>query len=218
MTWEPTHDLKSIFYMRTVNQHLRNWGSYPEYFLSEVKYCQCDTCKEWFTEAGIQQLENRFNKNRCYYCFTDKYFTEAARGNIYNHTRVERYKHPQWLVELIAIYLKTRWVLLQKNDNWKTQSWFKFKIKTTKMITSVTNSAEMREALNENLYGLLTGKRKPLVVKEVNNTLGKMLSDVKMEMMQNALSGSRATISWYDRNINSTKRLPAANGKALKTA
>ena len=41
------------------------------------------------------------------------------------------------------------------------------------MITTVTNSFDMRKALNENLHGLLSGKRKPLIVKEVNNTLGK---------------------------------------------
>ena len=69
------------------------------------------------------------------------------------------------------------------------------------MITSVTNSFDMRKALNENLHGLLTGKRKPLIVKEVNNTLGKMLTDVKMEMMQNALAGRTNTISWFDRNV-----------------
>lgn len=66
------------------------------------------------------------------------------------------------------------------------------------MITKVTNSSEMREALNENLYGLLTGKRKPLIVKEVNNTLGKILGDVKMEMMQNAMCGVRDRITWFD--------------------
>lgn len=69
------------------------------------------------------------------------------------------------------------------------------------MITTVTNSFDMRKALNENLHGLLTGKRKPLIVKEVNNTLGKMLSDVKMEMMQNMLSGNRQQIAWFDKNI-----------------
>lgn len=69
------------------------------------------------------------------------------------------------------------------------------------MITTVTNSFDMRQALNENLHGLLTGKRKPLIVKEVNNTLGKMLTDVKMEMMQNMLSGSKKQIHWFDRNI-----------------
>ena len=68
------------------------------------------------------------------------------------------------------------------------------------MITTVTTSFDMRKALNENLHGLLTGKRKPLIVKEVNNTLGKILSDVKMEMMQNALSGNRNVITWYEAN------------------
>ena len=75
------------------------------------------------------------------------------------------------------------------------------------MITDVNNSFDMRKALNENLNGLLTGKRKPLIVKEVNNTLGKLLNDVKMEMMQNALSGNRSTISWFDKNINTQKQI-----------
>lgn len=69
------------------------------------------------------------------------------------------------------------------------------------MITTVTNSADMRAALNENLHGLLSGKRKPLIVKEVNNTLGKMLSDVKMEMMQSMMEGNKNRIPWFDRNI-----------------
>lgn len=72
------------------------------------------------------------------------------------------------------------------------------------MLTTVTNSFEMRQALNENLHGLLTGKRKPLIVKEVNNTLGKMLSDVKMEMMQRMLEGDRKGIAWFDRNATKT--------------
>lgn len=76
------------------------------------------------------------------------------------------------------------------------------------MITSVTCSKDMRQALNENLHGLLTGKREPLIVKEVNNTLGKMLCDVKMEMMQNMLSGNRNAIPWFDNNIKAIK-----NGK-----
>ena len=78
------------------------------------------------------------------------------------------------------------------------------------MITKVNNSTDMREALNENLYGLLTGKRKPLIVKEVNNTLGKILCDVKMEMMQNALSGNRDVTSWFD------SRVTISNKKELK--
>jgi len=75
------------------------------------------------------------------------------------------------------------------------------------MLTQVNCSSEMRQALNENLHGLLTGKRKVLVVKEVNNTLGKLLADVKMEMLQNAMMGNRVSVSWYDRNINTRKQL-----------
>jgi len=80
------------------------------------------------------------------------------------------------------------------------------------MLTTVTCSQEFRQALNENLHALLTGKRKPLMVKEVNNTLGKMITDVKMEMMQNALTGNRTVIPWYDRNIIS---LPASKPKMI---
>ena len=82
------------------------------------------------------------------------------------------------------------------------------------MITTVTCSFEMRQALNENLHGLLTGKRKPLLVKEVNNTLGKMLSDVKMEMMQNAMMGVRDSIPWFDRNL-SLNRKALSNQKRI---
>lgn len=80
------------------------------------------------------------------------------------------------------------------------------------MITTVTCSQEYRQALNENLNALLTGKRKPLIVKEVNNTLGKLITDVKMEMMQNALTGNRSIIPWYNKNIIS---LPAHKPKPM---
>ena len=83
------------------------------------------------------------------------------------------------------------------------------------MTTTVTCSQDMRKALNENLHALLTGKRKPLIVKEVNNTLGKILSDVKMEMMQNALCGVTTRISWFDRNIVSDKALQNGHQKQI---
>lgn len=83
------------------------------------------------------------------------------------------------------------------------------------MITNVTNSTEMRLALNENLHGLLTGKRKPLIVKEVNNTLGKLQNDVKMEIMVIAISGVKHNIAWFDSvpKIGSAKQLD--NKKAV---
>lgn len=67
------------------------------------------------------------------------------------------------------------------------------------MITKVENSADMRKALNENLEALLTGKRRLLLAKEVNNTLGKMLTDVKMELLQNQMSGDSNKVSWFKR-------------------
>lgn len=82
------------------------------------------------------------------------------------------------------------------------------------MTTAITCSKDMRQALNENLHGLLTGKRKPLIVKEVNNTLGKLLNDVKMELMYKALSGDRTPVSWFDRNM--TKQLHGSNNGAIK--
>lgn len=73
-----------------------------------------------------------------------------------------------------------------------------------KVTTTINNSQDMRKALNENLHGLLVGTRKPPIVKEVNNTLGKMLSDVKMEMMQNALVNNNVVISWFGESNKAT--------------
>lgn len=72
--------------------------------------------------------------------------------------------------------------------------------------SQVTNSTEMRQALNENLHALLTKKRKLPVVKEVNNTLGKILLDVRMELMQNALTGERNSISWFNQTAKSIEK------------
>jgi hypothetical protein len=84
------------------------------------------------------------------------------------------------------------------------------------MITTVTCSSDMRAALNENLHGLLTGKRKPDMVKEVNNTLGKMLFDVKMELMQKSLSGDRNPVHWFDKTIKpSTSKITNGRQKNL---
>lgn len=82
------------------------------------------------------------------------------------------------------------------------------------MTTTVTCSHDMRKALNENLHSLLTKKRSIATVKEVNNTLGKIQADVKMELIQNSLSGNRSIISWFDRNI--TKQIEMNGNKKLK--
>lgn len=69
------------------------------------------------------------------------------------------------------------------------------------MITKIKDSEDYRQALNENLEGLLTGKRKPLIVKEVNNTIGKLYTDVKGELMQRSLCGDRGIATWYERRL-----------------
>lgn len=66
------------------------------------------------------------------------------------------------------------------------------------MQTTVKNSTELRIALNENLEGLLTGSRKAMLVKEVNNTIGKLLFDVKMELQLHQMLGSKFVPSWFD--------------------
>jgi len=74
----------------------------------------------------------------------------------------------------------------------------------------------MRAALNENLHGLLKGTRKPAMVKEVNNTLGKMLFDVKMELMQKTLSGDRTPVYWFDKSIKpSPSKISGAKQKQI---
>lgn len=92
------------------------------------------------------------------------------------------------------------------------------------MITQINNSSDCRKAINENIYGLLTGKRKPLIVKEMNNSIGKLLTDVKLEAFTRFHSGDKNLISWFndikqienndDFEKESYKKL--ANRKAIK--
>lgn len=65
------------------------------------------------------------------------------------------------------------------------------------MITRIHNSDDCRKAINENIEGLLTGKRKPLIVKEMNNSIGKLLTDVKLEVFTRFNSGDKKMISWF---------------------
>lgn len=65
------------------------------------------------------------------------------------------------------------------------------------MITKIKNSTDAINALNENLEGLLTGKRKLLMAKEVNNTVGKVTNIVKMELMQKMVTGDKTPLAWF---------------------
>jgi len=66
------------------------------------------------------------------------------------------------------------------------------------MKTKIDTPADCEQVLNENLEGLLTGKRKIQVVKEVNNTVGKLLDIKRLEALSKTISGDRTGLSWFD--------------------
>lgn len=129
----------------------------------------------------------------CKYCSHETYFRNTAICYILNIYDLRAGEYSDGLLEIEIIRAKTRYALRGNETKY-------IKYKTETMITQVNNSIELRQALNENLHALLTKKRKLLVAKEVNNTLGKFLIDVKMEIMQNAMTGNKETISWFEDN------------------
>ena len=90
---------------------------------------------------------------------TERYFTDIARSYIHYFYKINCDNRPEVLLEIETIRAKTRFVLRTGEIDF-------INYKKGEMITNVTNSAEMRLALNENLHGLLTKKRKLLLVKE----------------------------------------------------
>lgn len=129
--------------------------------------------------------------NLCRYCSHDRSFKNLAICYILNIYKLRSGEYSDELLEIETIKAKLRWAVSGKDSKYIT-------FKNVNMITQVNNSTELRQALNENLHALITKKRKLLVAKEVNNTLGKIQMDVKMELMQNALTGEKKTISWFD--------------------
>lgn len=65
------------------------------------------------------------------------------------------------------------------------------------MISKIVTPADAIQVLNENLDGLLTGKRKVMVVKEVNNTVGKMMDIHKLEAVSKSLSRDNSPLTWF---------------------
>lgn len=154
------------------------------------------------------EIANLFH-HICFECSNERHFTNVAIGNI---LRVYNLRYGEYSDELLEIEMaraKTRFIIRTGETSF-------IKYKTGNMITKVTNSAEMREALNENLHALITKKRKLLVVKEVNNTLGKILMDVKMELMQNALIGNGEAVSWFN-SLDTGVRIRNIKTKELTT-
>lgn len=65
------------------------------------------------------------------------------------------------------------------------------------MKTKIKTPQDAIDVLNENLEGLLTGKRKVMVVKEVNNTIGKLLDIHKLEAANKAITKDNTPLSWF---------------------
>lgn len=65
------------------------------------------------------------------------------------------------------------------------------------MITKIKNADDAYSALNENFEKLVTGKRKIIEAKEVNNTIGKMISIAKTQVMDLIRrSDAKSEIPW----------------------
>jgi len=160
--------------------------------MNDVLY-KCGYCNNFYSakDMCIRRWDGKYaDLNMCLYCSHERYFFSIAQYRIRTLYKMYSGECPPDLIEIEMVAAKIRYVLMGKDPQY-------IKFKKTNMITQVNNSSEMRQALNENLHALLTKKRKLLVVKEVNNTLGKILLDVRMELMQNALTGSKESISWF---------------------
>jgi hypothetical protein len=81
------------------------------------------------------------------------------------------------------------------------------------MINKIVTPQDAIQVLNENLEGLLTGKRKVMVVKEVNNTVGKMLEVHKLEAVSKGLSRDNTALAWFS-NAHAIEETRKENGSA----
>jgi len=172
----------------------------------EKKY-QCFYCSGSYPTNEIVTYHG-YGQAVCGWCLKSRMFNDLAIQSILRIYGLRYGQYDSELLDIETTRATIRYVIRTNDTSFIKQ-------KPCKMITKVTNSTELREALNENLNALLTKKRKLLVVKEVNNTLGKILMDVKMELMQNALTSNRETISWFSPD-NSGVRIRSVKAKEVK--
>jgi hypothetical protein len=65
-----------------------------------------------------------------------------------------------------------------------------------KLITTINDAHDAMTALNQNFNMLVTGKRKILEAKEVNNSIGKMINLAKAQVMDAIRTGNTDPITW----------------------
>jgi hypothetical protein len=75
------------------------------------------------------------------------------------------------------------------------------------MITKIYCADDAQQALNENLEGMLTGKRKLDLAKEVDNNIGKHIALVKFELADKIRMGDKTALKFF-----------ASQNKQLKSA
>lgn len=64
------------------------------------------------------------------------------------------------------------------------------------IIQRINDAHDAMAALNQNYNFLVTGKRKILEAKEVNNTIGKMINIAKAQVMDALRTGNEDPIPW----------------------
>lgn len=65
-----------------------------------------------------------------------------------------------------------------------------------KLITQINDASDAMLALNQNFNMLVTGKRKILEAKEVNNSIGKMINLAKAQVVDALRTGNTDPILW----------------------
>lgn len=167
-----------------------------------LKLYKCCDCLQPRTKLEMTNQHGNFfgNYSSCRYCVFNRYVNKRATENIRLMFGLKCDEFSEDLFEIVRLIFQIRYVLRTGIKKYIITKNYE------KMTTQVNNSSDLRKALNENLHAILTNKRKLIVAKEVNNTLGKILSDVKMELMHNALTGNRTEISWF----SSQKQLKSA--------
>jgi hypothetical protein len=77
------------------------------------------------------------------------------------------------------------------------------------MITKIRSSQDALDALNENLEGMLTGKRKLDLGKSVETNVRNNLSVIKMELMEKIRIGDKTPMEWFTKG-STQKQLKAS--------
>ena len=133
----PTENITHKFYMREVEKNINKYGYYPDYFLQ--KLIQCDSCKHYFSFNMYHQdyldqgdpykyiyrdfEKNRYKKNICHYCESDKLLTYWAKGSL-SAQGIRSHMLNHDIIEFQKIQMLTKYLL---NNRFHNQPYMKFK-------------------------------------------------------------------------------------------